>query len=296
MISAINLISEYFNEQIEISSSFQNMLFSIFKQFTDKRKKHLNDVTMLAWHLMKLRKEIDQTYIPNQDLFDRKISILLLAFNFHDIGDLISFIPDIYQKNSIIKKRKEEIQKGDWISSTSYSEEKFFAPVKGRAICQTIIKGLYTPSELTDDENKIIESCHLKNYLNISKDHVAHPLLNAIDDVAYHHHEAYNGKGWPEGIHLDPENIFYDITFFDFIAGWFSDKTIRGDQTKFIPASTPDIVLEAIHKREKINRQKYPGLGSMYHPGWTDFFEKHLDEIIQIVAGIFPDVQKQVGG
>jgi hypothetical protein len=117
--------------------------------------------------------------------------------------------------------------------------------------------------------------------------------LNAA--VALEHHECYDGKGWPRGVRLDPTDPTADVTFFDFISGWFVNKSCRGAHSRFIAASTPAQVLAAIDARQALSLQRSSGSEPMYNRHWVQFCHEHLDRVNEVVVRAFPDVAAFMG-
>lgn len=289
---AYQVYKNAYQDSLELNENLGDGLVRLFNLLPDKRRIHLDSVTELAHLCMDLRSRCEPSYpiAGDQNQKHRYLIKLLLAYNLHDIGDLPIDIPEESIHTPETASRRREIQHGDWISSTDYSDEKYNGPIRGRIIAEAI-QSCFCPSASTPRLNKIIigqlpfDDVESETPMRDECD-----LLDLIARIAYQHHEAYNGKGWPLGIKLCPDDPTMDVTFFDFIAGWFINKSTRGDQPREIIASTPGQVLAAIAERQAESKRKYDG-EPMYNPRWVSFFRTHLDEVDKIVSNIFPDVK-----
>jgi len=289
------LISPNFCQALYLNPELIDFLEQIFTNLSAKRQIHLNSVTQLAESLMQLRMKFDAAYPISGDEMQRRLHLikLLIAYNLHDIGDLPVEIPFSLIETAETSRRREEIQRGDWISSGPYAAEKFDAPIRGHIIVQALLANFRQNATLP--QKMIIRELDLPEKISnpLSPEEIA--LLDLIDLVAFHHHEYYDGKGWPRGIQLNPKNTTLDVTFFDFIAGWFVNKSTRGANPRKIEASTPAQVLEAIDKRQAESLRRTPDGEPMYNRFWVEFMREHLDEVNEVVGGIFPDVAKKLG-
>jgi HD-GYP domain-containing protein (c-di-GMP phosphodiesterase class II) len=68
---------------------------------------------------------------------------------------------------------------------------------------QIVIK----PGKLNEDENKIIKKHPIYGY-NLTRDlDYGVPDLNNVDDIIRHHHERYDGTGYPDGLKGDRRTV-----------------------------------------------------------------------------------------
>jgi len=276
----------------ELSPRLFEELIRLFYMLPSRRQIHLNSVTELAHRLMTLRMQHDANYPISGEMDERQKYLfwLLIAYNLHDIGDIPITIPDDLVYMNETASRREQIKQGDWISSGSYSSEKFDAPIRGKVIASAVHLALDRESDLPDALKYIARDLGYKGNESWHFSPKEHQLLDLIEQVAYQHHEYYDGKGWPRGIKLDPRDSTIDVTFFDFIAGWFVNKMARGTNLKPIAASPPIKVLQAIDKRQEESLKRNPGFEPMYNRHWVKFMRTHLSEVNEIVCQIFPDV------
>lgn len=264
----------------------------LFKLLPAKRQTHLNSVTQLAHKLMNLRMQHDTNYPISGNDEERSSYLyrLLIGYNLHDIGDLPINIPLSLIYSSETTTRREQIKQGDWISSGSYDAEKFDAPIRGHIISRAVHFALDGDFEIPTQFRKIIAELGFEKNDKKLLTQEEHELLALVALIAYQHHEYYDGKGWPRGLQLDPADSTMDVTFFDFIAGWFVNKMTRSANPRKIISSTPAQVLEAIDKRQAESLLRTPDGEPMYNRFWVEFMREHLDEVDDVVDEIFPDV------
>ena len=280
---------------LNLNSSIIEQLTQIFLMLSPKRQTHLNSVTHLAHQLMNLRMKHDPNYPISGNESEKQLHLkkLLLAYNLHDIGDVPVEISDSFIYTDETANRREQIKQGDWTSSGDYDDEKFNAPIRGYLVAKAIHLALDKNSAINPQDKNIIDQLGFDENSRLTLKKNEHNLLDLIAFVAYHHHEYYDGKGWPRGIKLNPNDSTMDVTFFDFIAGWFVNKMTRGANPRKIMASTPAQVLEAIDKRQAESLRRTPGGEPMYNRFWVEFMREHLEEMNEVVEGIFSDVAEQ---
>ena len=295
MLYVERLLPDEIRNELTISSNILDELKRIFLMLSPKRQIHLNDVTHLAHLLMSLRMKHDPDYPISGDEHKKQLYLikLLIAYNLHDIGDVPVDIPNSLIYTTETERRREEIKQGDWISSGQYDDEKFNAPIRGYIIANAVHSAMSKNKVINSIEQNIIAQLGFDKNRNYCLIGAEHDLFNLIAFVTFHHHEYYDGKGWPRGIKLNPNDSTLDVTFFDFIAGWFVNKMTRGDHPRKIIASTPAQVLEAIDKRQAESLCRTSGGEPMYNRFWVEFMREHLVEVNEVVGGIFPDVVTQ---
>ncbi|HUX36871.1 MAG TPA: HD domain-containing phosphohydrolase [Rectinemataceae bacterium] len=93
-----------------------------------------------------------------------------------------------------------------------------------------------------------------------------HGILRMAGEIAYSHHEKWDGSGYPEG--LEGENIPKSGRIVALCDVFDALTSVR----PYKPAWTVDAALEYIHQ----NR------GRHFDPGIVDLFDKHLSEVIAI--------------
>ena len=264
-----------------------------FSQLPPNRQTHLNAVTELAHRLMLLRRghEFDYPIVGTDGEVERYLARLLLACNMHDFGDIPVEIPEEWIHTDETITRREAIKQGDWISSAGYGAEKFDAPIRGQMIHRAIHIALDAGEAKRAPFDLIIQQLGLTKETQERLSGAAREQCLWNTKVAFQHHEYYDGKGWPRGIELDPEDRLMDIIFADFMAGWYIDKVTRGDPPGEIKASVPATVLEAIEKRQAASAARHPRDIPMYHPRWVALAKEHLGDVDDIVDSIFPDVK-----
>lgn len=274
---------------IDLKSEFLMELARLFTWLPEKRQRHLNDVTQLAYKLMNLRSQKEQTYpvAGTEQQKQQFLGRLMMAYNVHDIGDVPIMIPETLLRTPQTDRRRREIQSGDWISYGDYDKEKFDSPIRGHIVLKAI--EMVVEHKNVSKYDMIIEQLKLPDTLKISSSESK--ALDIMKRVAFQHHEYYDGKGWPRGIKLDPFDPVMDITFFDFIAGWFSHKQSRGDHPTTFQASTPAQVLKVINERQEKSLRRSPSGEPMYNRYWVDFVTDNLHLVDPVVDSIFADVK-----
>ncbi len=123
---------------------------------------------------------------------------------------------------------------------------------------------LNKPGKLTDDEFEVIKTHATIGYdmlKNSTKE-----IIRTASIIAYHHHEKYNGKGYPNGLKGEEIHIYGRITA---IADVFDALgTIR----VYKPAWDLDKIIEYFKAQR----------GEHFDPYLVDLFFKYLDEFIAI--------------
>ena len=142
---------------------------------------------------------------------------------------------------------------------------------------------LNKPSRLTDTEYDVI-----KSHTTIGADILRNVTI--IDDaeiVARHHHERYDGNGYPD--HLEAENIPYTARIVA-IADAYDAMNSRRVYRKSLP-------------KEKIRQELVRGRGSQFDPDLLDIFikifDEHLnkeDEVDYIGEAVNESVESSLGG
>lgn len=284
-------------EKLHLNPEMVEVFQKLFQKLSETRQIHLNSVTHLAHQLMQLRMNYESSYPVSGTRAQQQLHLikLLLAYNLHDIGDLPVEITENLLDTPETALRREQIQQGDWISLGEYAAEKFNAPIRGYIITRALHLAIDKNSELSPPDKILVEQLGIDPAQRCQLNPHEHELLDLIAFVAYHHHEYYDGKGWPRGVKLNPHDATMDVTFFDFIAGWFVNKMTRGANPIKITASTPAQVLEAIDQRQAESLRRTPGGEPMYNRFWVKFMREHLAEVTAIVVEIFPDVKQQTG-
>ncbi len=285
-------------EGVENAEPFSAMLPTLehcFGQLSVKRQSHLDAVTRLGHGFIQLRRREEPNY-PNAATgpeAERSTLRLLLAWNLHDFGDIPVKIPVEFIHTEATARRREEIKRGDWISSAPYDDEKFDAPIRGWLIHQAIRAALDADAPLTAPSDAIITQLGLPATLRRKLSALEREQLDWNALVAYQHHEYFDGKGWPRGVKLDPNDPLMDVTFADFQSGWYADKMSRGDKARPISATLPADVFAAMEVRQIESLARNPAGAPMYHRGWLALVKAYPTEVDALIDGIFPDVRRR---
>jgi PAS domain S-box-containing protein len=123
---------------------------------------------------------------------------------------------------------------------------------------------LNKPSKLTSEEFEIMKTHAQRGYEMLKYSNK--PLLKASAEIAYSHHEKYDGTGYPQGLYGDNIPIFGRITA---IADIFD---ALGTSRAYKEAWDLDNILE-LFEEEK---------GKHFDPKLVDILFEHLDEFLEI--------------
>lgn len=123
---------------------------------------------------------------------------------------------------------------------------------------------LHKPAALTDEEREIMQThtTNAYNFLKLSQ----RKFIKAAAMIAYHHHEKWDGTGYPQGLKGDEIHIYGRIVA---IADVFDALTHK---RKYKDAWSIDESIRYI-----VNLK-----GKQFDPQLIEIFENHIDEFIEI--------------
>ena len=226
---------------------------------------------------------LDTTITP---IFDDKDNLIEYIAIRHDISDIILLKEEIqetqreliYRLGEAVESRSKE--SGNHIKRVALYSQKL-AQLAGLSDskCEAIFVAssmhdigkvaipdsiLLKPAKLTQEEWTTMKTHSLIGY-NLFKDSTR-PLLRAAADIAYEHHEYYNGKGYPRGIKGEVISIFGRIVAISDVFDALSTKRVYKD------AWEVDKIVKLFKKES----------GEQFDPRLMKIFLNNLQEFIDI--------------
>lgn len=123
---------------------------------------------------------------------------------------------------------------------------------------------LHKPGKLTDEEREVMKThtTNAYNFLKLSQ----RKFIKAAAMIAYHHHEKWDGTGYPQNLKGDDIHIYGRIVA---LADVFDALTHK---RKYKEAWDTDVAIKYIVDLK----------GIQFDPQLVDIFEQHIDEFISI--------------
>ncbi|MCF6459499.1 HD-GYP domain-containing protein [Clostridium sp. Cult3] len=119
---------------------------------------------------------------------------------------------------------------------------------------------LNKPGKLTEEEYKIIKNHPIDSYI-ISKHLLGHiPKLRDIPKIVRHHHECYDGKGYPDGLKGD------EVPFYSYIIGISDAIDAMLSNRAYKKAMPLNAVISELYKNK----------GVQFHPELVDIMAEKL--------------------